>query len=296
MPRWHRSDDERAPFGPAPEPPQDPRPDPGPPPPPPRMPGGPSQSPALPGAEPPTYAGAEPPAYPGAPSPYGAGPAPVSPWSPPPGAYSSAVPGVQALQYGRTLDRVMAYLLDGFLVSLPVFIVAFALGSGALGGMREGGVTLVAGIIGMGIHLLYFVSFWTGGARATIGMRLMKLQIADAGDGATLTVQQGLVRWLALGGALQLLELVPSFLLLGGLLAFVWDLALLATTAASPTKQGLHDRIANTALVQPAGVQTPAVTCLVIAVALFAFWVVAVVLVLLSTSFSGILSAIGTSV
>ncbi len=259
MARFHRSSDGPVPYGPSPESP----PDPGPPPPPP--PPGPPQ--------------------------------PISPWAPPPGAYSSSVPGSQGLQYGRTLDRVMAYLLDAVIVSVPVLVVGFVVGSGvALGGMREGGLTLVTGIVGSGIHLLYFVSFWTGGARATVGMRLMKLQIADARTGDTLTVQQGLVRWLALGGAFQLVELVPPLLLLAGLLAFLWDLALLATTASSPTRQGLHDRMANTALVQPAGTQTPAVTCLVIAVALFAFWVAAVVLVLLSGDISGILSAVGTSV
>jgi uncharacterized RDD family membrane protein YckC len=221
----------------------------------------------------------------------------VSPWAPPPGAYSSTVPGTQGLQYGRTLDRVMAYLLDGFIVTIPVLIVAFILGSGAaLGGMRQGGLTLVAGIVGLGIHLLYFVSFWTGNAQATPGMRLMKLRIGDAGTGATPTVQQGLTRWLALGGIFQVLELVPPLLTLGALLAFVWELILLATTASSPTKQGFHDRVANTALVQPAGAQTPAVTCLVVVVALFALWVVALVLVLLSGDVARILSAVGTSV
>ncbi|MHB8958878.1 MAG: RDD family protein [Candidatus Limnocylindrales bacterium] len=283
MAGFHRGSDEPSPFGPSPQPPEEP---------PTR-----ATTPAPP-AYPPPGPPIAPSADPGPPPPPPLGdPQPISPWAPPPGAYSSAVPGAQGLQYGRTLDRVMAYLLDALIVTIPVFIAAFLVGTGvALGGMGEGGLNLVAGIVGSGIHLLYFVSFWTGSARATLGMRLMKLQIADARTGDTLTVQQGLARWLALGGAFQLLELVPPLLLLGGLLAFAWDLALLATTAASPTKQGLHDRIANTALVQPAGAQTPAVTCLVIAVALFALWVVGVVLVLLSTGFAGILSAVGTSV
>ncbi len=283
MARFHRGSDRPSPFGPSPQPPEEP----------PTRATTPAQ-PAYPPPDPPIAPSAD--LGPPPPPPLG-DPQPISPWAPPPGAYSSAVPGALGLQYGRTLDRVMAYLLDALIVTIPVFIVAFLVGTGVtLGGMGEGGLTLVVGIIGSGIQLLYFVSFWTGNARATLGMRLMKLQIADARTGDTLTVQQGLVRWLALSGALQLLELVPPLLLLGGLLAFVWDLALLATTAASLTKQGLHDRIANTALVQPAGAQTPAVTCLVIAVALFALWVVGAVLVLLSTGFSGILSAVGTSV
>jgi uncharacterized RDD family membrane protein YckC len=283
MAGFHQNGDEPASSGPSSEPPVDPAQppvEPGPPPPP--------LAPAPPLAPPP------PPAAGGLP-PLGA-PLAISPWAPPPGAYST-VQGTQAIQYGRTLDRVMAYLLDGFIVSIPVIVIAVILGSrAALGTLQEGGVTLVAGIVGAGVHLLYFVSFWTGNAQATPGMRLMRLRIGDARSGATPTVQQGLIRWLALGGIFQVLGLAPQLLGLGALGAFVWELILLATTASSATKQGLHDRIANTALVQPANAQTPAITCLVIVVALFALWVVALVLVLLSGDVSRILSAAGTSV
>ena len=275
MARWHRSSDEPVPYGP-----------------PPASSGAPGEPSPAPPAEP---GPPPPPAPPGLPPP-GDGPEPVTPWAPPPGAYSSAVPGGEGLQYGRTLDRVMAYLLDGLIVSVPVFVIVFALGSGVLGGMRQSGITLVAGIVGMGVNLLYFVSFWTGSAQATPGMRLMKLRIGDARTGATPTVGQGLTRWLALGGIFQLVELVPPLLLPSVLCAFVWELILLATTASSPTKQGVHDRIVNTALVQPASAQTPAVTCLVILVALFALWVLGLVLVLLSGDVSRILSEIGASV
>jgi uncharacterized RDD family membrane protein YckC len=34
---------------------------------------------------------------------------------------------------------------------------------------------------------------------------------------------------------------------------WLWNLLLLVTTIASPTKQGLHDRFAGSALVRPAG-------------------------------------------
>jgi uncharacterized RDD family membrane protein YckC len=207
------------------------------------------------------------------------------------------VPGTQGLQYGRTLDRVMAYILDGFIVAFPVVILALAVGTGAaLGGLRQGGLSIVVGIVGSGIHLLYFVSFWTGNAQATPGMRLMKLRIGDARTGATPTVQQGLIRWLGLGGIFQVIGLVPPLAFISALFAFVWELVLLATTASSPTRQGLHDKMASTALVQPADAQTPAVTCLVVVVALFALWVVGLVLVLLSTDVSSILSAVGTSI
>ena len=278
------------------------------------VPAGPSNAPAEPGERgadgDPTPPGtpsptpdAAPPIAPGPPPPpmvgsaYEAPPA-VAQWAPPPGAYGIASPESRGLQYGRTLDRLMAYWLDGFIVEIPVLVAVVLLsGFGGATGLRIGGVTLVAGILALGIHLLYFVSFWTGGARATIGMRLMKLQIADAGDGATLTVQQGLVRWLAIGGAFQVVQLVPALALVGVLMAVLWSLVLLASTATSPTRQGIHDRIAGSALVQPRDAQTPAMTCLAVVVVLFGLWLLAIVsLVLLGGQISSILSNIGSSV
>lgn len=281
MARWHRDNDGPMAYGPPPERPADAElSEPGPLPRPPEPPVAPPPGPGLPPPPPPVAA-----------------PMPIAPWAPPPGAYAGNVPGAATLQYGRTLDRVMAYLLDGFIIAIPVIVLTVILGGTAAGSLRAGGVSLVAGIIALGIHLLYFVAFWTGGARATPGMRLMKLQIGDARNGETLTVQQGLVRWLALGGVFQLIDLVPVLAVLGVLLTLIWEVVLLATTASSPTKQGLHDRIANSALVQPAGAQTPATACLLIVVALFVIWMVGVVLLIfLGTQVSSILSAVGTSV
>jgi uncharacterized RDD family membrane protein YckC len=225
-------------------------------------------------------------------------PPPISPWAPPPGAYALAAAGAEGLQYGRTIDRVMAYLIDGLIIGIPTAITAAIIsrlevsGSGGLGG-----ASLVATIITVGVDLLYFVAFWTGGDGATPGMRLMKLRIANAATGAILTVQQGLVRWLALGGVLQLLAFVQPVAPLAGLLDVVWALILLATTATSPTKQGIHDRIASSALVQPLNARTPAMTCLVIVIALFVLWVVAVgALVFLGGQVSMILSNVGDSI
>jgi hypothetical protein len=38
-----------------------------------------------------------------------------------------------------------------------------------------------------------------------------------------------------------------------GTALLLWSIVLLVTTAVSPTKQGLHDRFANSAIVQPIG-------------------------------------------
>lgn len=226
-------------------------------------------------------------------------PPPVAQWAPPPGAYSTSVPGAPGLQYARTLDRVMAWLLDSFLLAIPSLILSVIIlgGAGAGSIARLDGPALVANVITIGINILYFVGFWTGHARATLGMRLMKLQLGDAETGANATVQQGIIRWFVLGGVISIAASIPGLTGLVSFAALVWELVLLATTATSPTKQGLHDRIARTAMVQPANAQTPAQACLIILIALFAIWVVGVIaLVALGGEVSRILSTVGTSI
>ncbi len=263
----------------------------------------PAGSPPPEAPEPPapwTSPGAPPPP-PGAPSAAGPSPAlehpaaPLAPWGPPGIAPTGA--GATALRYGRTVDRAMAWWLDSLLVAVPAYAIAALIGGGAASsGLRLGGASLVAGVIAVGIDLLYFVAFWTGSSRATPAMRLMRLQIGDAATGAVPTVRQGLVRWLALGGAFQVVEILPGTDWVS-LASFAWVFVLLASTVASPTKQGLHDRVAGTALVQPLDARTPARACLVLAIGLVVVWLVAAVaLVLLGGQISGILSSIGASV
>jgi uncharacterized RDD family membrane protein YckC len=240
------------------------------------------------------------PPAPGLPPPPGPPPSflpPVAPWAPPPGAFSTSAPGPAGLAYGRTLDRLMAWWLDSIIVAIPALILAALLGGGAAtAGLRLAGVSLVASVIAVGIHLLYFVAFWTGSSRATPAMRLMKLQISDAKTGDVPTVQQGIVRWLAIGGVFQLVQIIPGLTAAGAALAVLWALVLLATTATSPTRQGVHDRLADTALVQPAGAQTPAVTCLILLVALLVVWVLGIVaLIAIGGQVSSILSTVGAS-
>jgi len=251
------------------------------------------------GSEPPAPGFAPPPPPLGGPGAAFGAPPPVAQWAPPPGSYGTAVPGAPGLEYGRTLDRFMAWWLDGLIIGIPSFIVTAMLTGGAAAAIPGtlSGAAAIAAIITGGANLIYFVAFWTGKARATPGMRLMKLQIGDAATGATLGGQQGLIRWLALGGVATLVGIVPALAGLAGLLGAFWELLLLVTTASSPTKQGLHDRIAGTVLVQPAGAQTPAKSCLVLLIVLFVIWVVGIVaLIFLGGQVSNILSNVGNSI
>jgi hypothetical protein len=75
-------------------------------------------------------------------------------------------------------------------------------------------------------------------------------------------------------------------------------IVLLVSTVMSPTKQGLHDRFANSAVVRPAGAGSGiAMACLVIVIALFVLAILSIVaLIFVGGQVSTILSDIGNSV
>jgi uncharacterized RDD family membrane protein YckC len=236
-------------------------------------------------------------------------------WAPP----AATLPGIE---YGGAFPRFVAYLVDGLilgviglLLSIPAWIVAFgsvdwsSLVRNSVAADRYSGIdmfgggflvaSLIASLIGLVIQALYFVLLWTSGARATLGMRLLGLQVANAADGATITRGQALLRWLALGQWLGLLAYVPVVGTVIGLLQFVWDLVILGSTAASQTKQGVHDRVAETVVVQPRGGSgNPwVVGCLVIIAALAIGAIVSILaLIFLGSNISGILEDVGRSV
>ena len=85
---------------------------------------------------------------------------------------------------------------------------------------------------------------------------------------------------------------------LGSLLLFVWAIVLLITTATSPTKQGLHDKLANSAVVRPVSAGNGwVIACLVIVAALVLIPLLAIVaLIFLGGQVSTILSTVGESV
>ena len=92
--------------------------------------------------------------------------------------------------------------------------------------------------------------------RATVGMRLLGMQIGHEADGRTIDNNQAMIRIVAMFGPGFVAGVVSAFALsLAGvvqLVAFIWFLALLYTTAKSPTHQGLHDQYAHTMVVKAA--------------------------------------------
>ena len=106
----------------------------------------------------------------------------------------------------------------------------------------------MGGLAGLAVSFLYFGLLWRSAGKATVGQRLFRMQVGNAFDGAILTWEQVAIRWVVLFG-FGILALLPVIGGLGGLVGFVWAIVLLVTTTTSLTKQGLHDRWAESAVV-----------------------------------------------
>ena len=178
----------------------------------------------------------------------------------------AARPAPMGLVYGDVLNRSIAYIIDAILIGIASAIVQMVIGaifgpaiSVNLNASSLGDLTsvnyltiLLGAAVGIAISFAYFIWFWTA-QRATIGMRVLSLQVGNETNGATLSMNQAVIRWAALFGPAALSQAfwpAPFIGWLLGLVSFVWFLVLLYTTWASPTKQGLHDKYAHTMVVK----------------------------------------------
>jgi len=226
------------------------------------------------------------------------GPGPEVAWAAPPSARE--VPGAPGLVFAGVSTRFVAYFMDSVLLALPAIVVSTLRPVPQATTFDEVFYAdPVTTILLTGLGFVYFVGFWTGGGRATPGMRMMKLQVGSAFEGRTLTLTQAVTRWALLGQPLALVSLIPPIAVVASLLSLVWTIILLVSTAASPTKQGIHDRVAGSAVVQPAGAGSSgaALACLVVAVILLGLALLSfVALILLGSQVSSILEQVGESI
>ena len=186
---------------------------------------------------------------------------------------TAPTPGPAGLFYADVPNRIFAYIIDAIIVGIAgavLGIILFAvLGPPTrtttvvdptqfLGFRIETSTNFVSfvafAILGLALSAGYFIYTWTA-MRGTIGMKALGMQIGNAVDGSTITMDQAIRRWLALGGIFSLAQTLNGFPGLGILIALaslIWTIALLVTTAQSPTKQGLHDQFAGTMVVKAA--------------------------------------------
>ena len=192
---------------------------------------------------------------------------PVAPPPPPPPPSWTAsltstapIPGPAGYVYGDVPNRSIAYIID-FIVLFIIGIIISAI-TLAIFGDKVGNVQSVSTLSQLTYQILwyaliagYFWYTWTK-MRATVGMRLLGMQIGHEADGRTIDNNQAMIRIVAMFGPGFVAGVVSAFALsLAGvvqLVAFIWFLALLYTTAKSPTHQGLHDQYAHTMVVKAA--------------------------------------------
>lgn len=234
----------------------------------------------------------------GSPAPTGVLSAATVGWvAPPPEPVATGQPGWVVASTGV---RFVAYLIDGFLCALILgFGVGVALAIAP--GLSDGGSTVgvAYGVASAGLYFVYFVGFWTSGAQATPGMRLLKLRVANASDGKRLAIGPATVRWLALGYIFTVIAVIPALTGLS-LLALIWWIVLLVTTASDGMHQGLHDKWAKSVMVRPQGAGAGSglvAGCLIVLLIIGFFFVASIVgLILLGSQLSSILSAVGDSI
>jgi uncharacterized RDD family membrane protein YckC len=244
------------------------------------------------------------PREPEAPGPAGAPDETPSAEPPPPVGWAAMAPAPKVevapgIVYASTARRFVAYVIDSLITGIVGYLIAIAI-IAALGSERTDLIVqgLTVGIMFCAISFAYFVWGWTSGARATPGMRLLRLQVGNASDGRTLTLDQAVRRWIALGDLLAIASAIPALSDLSVLASLGLYIVLLLTTVASPTKQGLHDRFAGSAVVEPVGLSStgPVVGCIVLLVVVFVILpaIALAALIFLGGEVSTILSAVGS--
>jgi len=200
-------------------------------------------------------------------------PEPLVHWAPP---VPASVPGVPGLVFASTGSRAVAYTVDGVILIVLGLVIGLLLssitGESVFGQAWEPTATewdpgsspfdippqpITATIVlytmaGGFISLAYHVWSWRSRARATPGQRLFGIQVGDAAGGRRLTTRQAIIRWAALGNVLLVLSFAPTLATIQVPLVLLWSLLLLLSTAVESDHRGLHDRIAGTAVVQPA--------------------------------------------
>lgn len=181
---------------------------------------------------------------------------------------TAPVAGPAGLYYADVPNRAVAYIIDAIILGVTNLLVGAVLSTIGLNAFSVNVnatnvadllnynpiVGLIQALIYTAISGAYFIYTWIS-LRGTVGQKVLGMQVGNASDGQTLSTDQAIKRWIALGapfGIAQALNPLPGLGILIGLAAFVWFIALLVTTAQSPTKQGLHDQYAGTVVVKAA--------------------------------------------
>jgi uncharacterized RDD family membrane protein YckC len=171
------------------------------------------------------------------------------------------VAGPAGFYYADVPNRAIAFIIDYiifFVVLLVIGIISrgiFGTSLGPFGSIDSTTSVLVTQVVSYGIAAVYFIYMWTA-MRGTIGMRALGMQIGHESDGHTIDLNTAAIRFALIFGPGFIAGLVSALALglgvIASLVSLIWFIALIVTTAQSPTKQGLHDRYAHTMVVKAA--------------------------------------------
>ena len=177
------------------------------------------------------------------------------------------VPGAAGFVYADVPNRAIAYIIDAIILFVINVVISIIVGTflpsvtidpdatNIFAAVRVNpAAVIVTALIGLVINGIYFVYTWTR-MRGSPGQKLLGMQVGNAADGATLTQDQAIKRWIFLGapfGLASALNPLPAIGLLIGLAGLAYFIYLLISTAQSPTKQGFHDQQASTVVVKAA--------------------------------------------
>jgi uncharacterized RDD family membrane protein YckC len=166
------------------------------------------------------------------------------PSSPPPYAASTQQAWVApvagpapGIAYASGGSRLIAYIVDYILIWVLVIVVSLVLGSVmAAGASADSGGAVAGGALVWFLALFvimlgYFPWFWTRGG-ATPGMKLLHIRVVREVDGGGLTGGQAVMRLIG-----YWVSAVVFYL------GFIWILI-------DAHKQGWHDKIANTVVIE----------------------------------------------
>ena len=148
--------------------------------------------------------------------------------------------------YGGFWIRLIAYIIDVIILSIPIgiiYAVVFAIASAGLSTINTNdqssvnaaaagvtGALSLVGLFALVIEIAYFVFFWSTGG--TLGMKIFKLRVADATTGQRIGMGKAFVRFLGL-----IISAIPCYI------GLIW-------AGFDARKQGWHDKIAGTVVLQ----------------------------------------------
>lgn len=168
-------------------------------------------------------------------------------------AEKGPAPGIE---YAELPIRVGAYIVDAIILSFCYFVVASVL----IAAIVISGAWIITWFIVAALYAIgsaaYFLWSWTN-LRGSPGQRILGLETVSAGNGATLTMDQAIRRYLYLFGPVLLAQVLSiggfELAILGwlvSLIVFAYSIWLLYTVSQSTKRQGFHDIQAGTVVVR----------------------------------------------